>query len=391
MKIYIECIRSMPTIKQKYHGGGNYSKKIVQMLMEKIDKSIKIILICSKDSKMNTICSEEQMDTFNTTLLRVDKFSEKIKFEAGDILFCPILFEYEDFVTLYRIKKNQPWVKVYATVHDLRNIDYYFDINERYYFKGFAKTFFFLLQPIKEGLIPQFYKPAIRRCLGVIDKVFTDSNNTVQQILRVNPDTKVTSYYIPTLINETRENHKAGKSYALFVSGGRRLKNLIHALGGFSQFKKRNPNNELYLYITGMDKAQFECICQYPAIDEDVTKRWVKIYEYVSEEELKKLYAECKFLIYTSKREGFGLPLLEAGLYGKTAIASNVTSIPEVMGTAVYYTSPWNDEGITQAIAFLENDANLNEYEQRVRQSIPMLKARMELDMNSFFNDFLMG
>lgn len=391
MKIYIEFIRSMPTAKQKYHGGGNYSKKIVQLLRQEIDKNIEMVLICSKNSDMTAIYSEEQMKVFNITLLRVDKFSEKIEFEVGDILFSPILFEYDDFVTLYRIKKAQPWVKVYATVHDLRNIDYYFDISERYYFKGFARTFFFLLQPIKEGLIPRFYKPAIRRCLGIIDKVFTDSNNTMQQILRVNPNTKVTTYYIPTLINGTRAEYKAEISYALFVSGGRRLKNLIHALGGFSQFKKENPNNELYLYITGMNKSQFECICQYPLIDEDVIKRWVKIYEYVSERELEKLYAECKFLIYTSKREGFGLPLLEAGLYGKTAIASNVTSIPEVMGTAVYYTSPWKDEDITQAIAFFENDDNLNEYEQRVRRSIPLLKARMELDMNSFISDFFIG
>lgn len=46
------------------------------------------------------------------------------------------------------MKKEQPWKKVYATVHGLRNIDYYFDINEQYYFKRFAKAFF--IQPIKE-------------------------------------------------------------------------------------------------------------------------------------------------------------------------------------------------------------------------------------------------
>lgn len=97
---------------------------------------------------MDTVCSEEQMSGHNISILRVNKFSKKIRLEAGDILFYPILFKYEDFVTFHRMKKEQPWKKVYATVHGLRNIDYYFDINEQYYFKRFAKAFF--IQPTKE-------------------------------------------------------------------------------------------------------------------------------------------------------------------------------------------------------------------------------------------------
>jgi len=51
-----------------------------------------------------------------------------------------------------------------------------------------------------------------------------------------------------------------------------------------------------------------------------------------SDEELCALYKSSEALIYPSKYEGFGLPLLEAMSLGCPVISSNSSSLPEVYG-----------------------------------------------------------
>lgn len=58
---------------------------------------------------------------------------------------------------------------------------------------------------------------------------------------------------------------------------------------------------------------------------------WV---EFPDEERLRSLYAESVALLYISKYEGFGMPLLEAMSQGCIPIAGNHSSIPEVLGEA---------------------------------------------------------
>jgi glycosyltransferase involved in cell wall biosynthesis len=56
-----------------------------------------------------------------------------------------------------------------------------------------------------------------------------------------------------------------------------------------------------------------------------------KAYEYLSNVELKPLYASCTALISSSLSEGFCLPVIEAAMFGKPAIVSNVGSLPELV------------------------------------------------------------
>lgn len=52
----------------------------------------------------------------------------------------------------------------------------------------------------------------------------------------------------------------------------------------------------------------------------------------VSDAELVSLYRNAALFLYPSSAEGFGIPLLDAILFGVPAIASNQTSMPEVAG-----------------------------------------------------------
>ncbi|WAV90764.1 glycosyltransferase family 4 protein [Oxalobacter aliiformigenes] len=58
----------------------------------------------------------------------------------------------------------------------------------------------------------------------------------------------------------------------------------------------------------------------------------VKLLNYVTDNELAWLYSNCKLFVFPSLAEGFGLPPLEAMMNGAPVIASNATSLPEIIG-----------------------------------------------------------
>ncbi|MGD0076053.1 MAG: glycosyltransferase, partial [Candidatus Binataceae bacterium] len=54
---------------------------------------------------------------------------------------------------------------------------------------------------------------------------------------------------------------------------------------------------------------------------------------YIDDDDLVRLYNICRAFVFPSFHEGFGLPVLEAMQCGAPVIASNSTSIPEVVGS----------------------------------------------------------
>ena len=63
---------------------------------------------------------------------------------------------------------------------------------------------------------------------------------------------------------------------------------------------------------------------------------------YVSRADLDSLYRSADALVFPSRYEGFGLPILEAQAYGLPVICSNVTAIPEVAGDGALLIDPLN-------------------------------------------------
>ena len=61
---------------------------------------------------------------------------------------------------------------------------------------------------------------------------------------------------------------------------------------------------------------------------------YIKYFGYASDTHLAKLYRCSIALIYPSLYEGFGIPPLEAMSCGTVVVASNSSSLPEVIGDA---------------------------------------------------------
>lgn len=79
---------------------------------------------------------------------------------------------------------------------------------------------------------------------------------------------------------------------------------------------------------------------------------------YVQDPELAQLYRACRLFVFPSFHEGFGLPALEAMACGCPTIGSNVTSIPEVIGSPAYTFDPADTAAITALMRNLLSDEN---------------------------------
>lgn len=87
---------------------------------------------------------------------------------------------------------------------------------------------------------------------------------------------------------------------------------------------------------------------------------------YVSDNDLKHLYKNAFALVFPSFYEGFGFPPLEAMIHGCPVIASNTSSIPEVVYDAGLYCDPHNPKTISDAIKeLLTNDVKRDELIQK--------------------------
>ncbi len=84
----------------------------------------------------------------------------------------------------------------------------------------------------------------------------------------------------------------------------------------------------------------------------------------ISGEEKKYFFAHCEAFVFPSLREGFGLPVIEAMLFGKPVFTSNNTSLPEVGGDEAVYWDHYEPQYMAEVLSgglenFRSNEENL--------------------------------
>ncbi|MDZ8033952.1 glycosyltransferase [Nostoc sp. DedSLP04] len=80
---------------------------------------------------------------------------------------------------------------------------------------------------------------------------------------------------------------------------------------------------------------------------------------YVTDEELRALYSTCSLFVFPSFYEGFGLPLLEAISCGAPSIASNTSSLPEILGSDELLFDPYSPSDMAAIMQKVLSDENL--------------------------------
>ncbi len=146
--------------------------------------------------------------------------------------------------------------------------------------------------------------------------------------------------------------------FILFVGNLKPHKNLTNLLKAFALLRGRRERG-LKLVIAGGERDKSAQISE--AIDRLSLGAEIRFLGYVNKEELCCLYHLAELFAFPSLYEGFGLPPLEAMACGTPVLASNLSSLPEVLGDAALMVNPHQVEKIAEAMQQLMENKPLRE------------------------------
>jgi len=149
--------------------------------------------------------------------------------------------------------------------------------------------------------------------------------------------------------------HASGEPYALYVGNVMPHKNLPHLVDAFAAAAARGPGR---LVLCGSGKPRHVEALRARIVERGLAGR-VDWRPYVGADELPALYRGARMLLLPSLYEGFGLTALEAMACGTAVIASDTSSIPEVVGDAALLVDPLDGGALADAVARLFADDRL--------------------------------
>lgn len=184
----------------------------------------------------------------------------------------------------------------------------------------------------------------------------------------------------------------ANQEYLLFVGTLEPRKNIPNTLRAYrlclDRLRSKNKQPPRFVLV-GKKGWSFKDIAQ--AIKKLNLERWVKLLGYIPNQDLPALYQKAKFFVYAPYYEGFGLPVIEAVSFKKACLASNTSSLPEVVGQCGMKVDPNNIEKLSEAMYRLLTNAQLRKkYEQKTRTWIKHFSSKKSaeglLDVFEFAN-----
>ncbi len=135
--------------------------------------------------------------------------------------------------------------------------------------------------------------------------------------------------------------------YYLYVGSRAKYKNFDRLLSAFAKIVTVKPN--IALCVAGQPFNDTE----KKLITELNLNNYINHYACITDRHLAKLYRCSVALVYPSLYEGFGIPPLEAMSCGTAVIASNCSSIPEVVGDAGILFNPQSINDLADILLFL--------------------------------------
>lgn len=155
--------------------------------------------------------------------------------------------------------------------------------------------------------------------------------------------------------------------YVLCVCTIEIRKNHIYLLRVWQELLNSNPDIVPTLIFVGKWGWEVEELQEALEMAEYLDGK-IKVMSGLSDTTLANLYRNCRFTVYPSFAEGWGLPIGESLAFGRPCIASGVTSMPEVGGDLVRYVDPYDvADGLAAVRAVIENPDDLVAWTDRVR------------------------
>ena len=181
----------------------------------------------------------------------------------------------------------------------------------------------------------------------------------------INISSAIDDFFKPVSVAQERESrlrahYNLNRPFILYTGGIDHRKNIEGLIKAFS-----------LLPVALRDRYQLAVVCSVTEQDRNrllheaeragLPEQAFVMTGYVPEQDLLELYNLCELFVFPSLHEGFGLPCLEAMACGAAVIASDRTSLPEVVGNHNALFDPTSPREISRAIErYLTDDSRLD-------------------------------
>ena len=158
--------------------------------------------------------------------------------------------------------------------------------------------------------------------------------------------------------------------YFFFLGNTDPKKNTERTLIAYSKYLEKSSVKRKLL-MADLDKEYLNGIIERNHIEN--IREQIVMPGYIVNSDLPYIYNRAFAFLYTSLRESFGIPLLEAMACGTPVITSNTSSMPEIAGTDAILINPESSDEIAEKMLQLEN----NELYYNAQKEIGLKRAEL--------------
>lgn len=212
-----------------------------------------------------------------------------------------------------------------------------------------------LLPRSAKGRFSGLWSQWLRLQIGKADQVLTVSDHARQDIADMFPSAsgKLTTVYnaVPPPEPQSQRRPASGPRL-LYVGRDAPYKNIVGCVETVAALRRSGV--DAVLTIVGEPDPRYPEVGQ--AIQRFGLEDRVVVTGHVDEETLQKLYRDASVFLFLSRYEGFGLPPLEAMARGVPVVASDRSSMPEVLGDAALLVDPDDIQAAASAVCRILDD-----------------------------------
>lgn len=160
-----------------------------------------------------------------------------------------------------------------------------------------------------------------------------------------------------------RAHYGLTKPFIMYTGGidhRKNLEGLIRAFASLPASLRQAYQLAIVCAVHDPERERLKALARRHGLDPDT----LVLTGFVPEQDLLELYNLCEVFVFPSWHEGFGLPALEAMACGAPVIASNTTSLPEVVGWDEALFDPHDDRAIADKLQRVLSD---REFRQQLR------------------------
>ncbi len=188
------------------------------------------------------------------------------------------------------------------------------------------------------------------------DHIICISESTKRDLLRIYPEihAPISIAYPgvgPAFMPEATRVDTFPEPYVLHVGNRASYKDGATLLRAFAKIAARFPDHTLFFVGGGPLTREEKEFIAGNGLESRVMQASL------ADEIVPSAYAQAEVTVFPSRYEGFGLPAVEAMASGSPLILSDISSLPEVGGSAARYFTPGDDQTLAAVLTEVLSDA----------------------------------